>query len=92
MANLFLFACDKVRVILPRMKIYIAHASSFPYEKELYEPLRSSPLAQEHDLVFPHEAGRDVNTKALIESCDIVVAEVSYSSIGLGIEPLTFST
>ena len=35
---------------------------------------------------MPHEGGREVNTKEEIRSSDLVVAEVSYSSMGEGIE------
>ncbi|MBW2985833.1 hypothetical protein KY333_00525 [Candidatus Woesearchaeota archaeon] len=37
------------------MKIYVGHAKKFDFKKELYEPLRKSPLNNEHEIVLPHE-------------------------------------
>lgn len=66
------------------MKIYLSHASTFDYQKELYEPLRRS-VARDHQVVFPHD-DFVVNSHEVITSSDVVVAEVSYPSTGEGIE------
>jgi len=68
------------------MKIYFAHSTQFDYKKEFYEPLKNSSLARAHELIFPHEDDVFMDTKEIIATSDLVVAEVSYPSTGLGIE------
>ncbi len=69
------------------MKIYVTHSSSMDYEKFLYRPLLSSILGEMHELTFPHQKpGVFVNSKKIILGSDIILAEVSYPSIGQGIE------
>lgn len=69
------------------MKIYVCHSKNFDYKKELYEPIRNSSLNNLHEFIFPHENdGRFINSKEIIPSCDLIIAEVSYPSIGMGIE------
>ena len=72
--------------ILYFMKIFIAHASSYDYKNELYLLIRKSYLNNEHEIILPIENGREVITKEMIKSCDLVIAEVSYPSTGMGIE------
>lgn len=68
------------------MRLYFSHYRHYDYEHELYEPVRSSTLSAEHEVMFPHENGEKKNTKELVRSADIVFAEVSHSATGLGIE------
>lgn len=71
------------------MKIYLAHSTSFDYKKELYEPLRKSKLNKIHEIIMPHENTKELfNSKDFLkkDSKNIIVAEISYPSIGLGIE------
>lgn len=68
------------------MKIFVAHASSFDFEEKLYEPLRASALNTEHEITLPEERDATWNTKDVIESSDVFVAEVSLPSTGAGIE------
>jgi len=68
------------------MKIYIGHSREFDFKNELYKPIRESNLNSEHEIIFPHEDEKEFITKDVIESCDLMIAEVSYPSIGLGIE------
>jgi nucleoside 2-deoxyribosyltransferase len=70
------------------MKIYLAHATSFNFRDELYGPLLAAPWFAEHDVILPHRDPAAVmkNSRNLIESCDLVVAEASYPSTGMGIE------
>lgn len=70
------------------MKIYIAHSRNFNFQKELYEPIQNSPLTKEHNFIFPHEKNdRIFNSKEFFQNgCDLVIADVSYPAIGLGIE------
>lgn len=70
------------------MNIYVAHSSSFDYQNELYQPLRQSILNGMCSLVLPHENTVDqFDSKTFLEEkADLLIAEVSYPSIGLGIE------
>lgn len=70
------------------MDIYIGHPSSINYKENLYRPIKQSSLAQEHDVVLPHEDSEDpFNSKDFLENkCDLMIAEVSKPSTGLGIE------
>lgn len=68
------------------MKIFVAHSSHFNFQDELYTPIRSSELNKKYDFFLPHEGGREVNTKEEIRSSDLVIAEVSFPSMGEGIE------
>ncbi|MFA6422101.1 MAG: hypothetical protein WCV92_01765 [Candidatus Buchananbacteria bacterium] len=69
------------------MKIYIGHSTGFDYINELYRPIRNSTLNNEHQIVLPHEESKGLfNSKDFLKECDLMIAEVSYPSIGLGIE------
>lgn len=69
------------------MKIYVGHSSQYNYQEELYVPLMQSPLWPQHDWYLPHKStATPINSKGLIEGCDLLLAEVSLSSTGLGIE------
>ena len=69
------------------MRIYIAHPTSIDYKKEIYEPLRNDDFFLEHELVLPHEESVDIhNSREDYKSYDVVIAECSEPSIGVGIE------
>lgn len=69
------------------MKIYIAHSTQFDYQEELYKPLRDSQLSTKNEIIFPHEKSLELfNSKEYFDNCDLVIAEVSFPSIGMGIE------
>ena len=68
------------------MKIYIGHSRKFNYKTELYQPIRQSRLNNEHKIIFPHESDEYIETKNIIKKSDIMVAEVSFPSAGLGTE------
>lgn len=70
------------------MKIYIAHSSSFDFRKELYAPIKNSSLFQNHTFIFPHSESDELcNSRELFQTgCDLIIAEVSHPSTGLGIE------
>lgn len=70
------------------MNIYIAHSTNFDFKTELYLPIKQSSLFRIHNVVLPHETSSEqFNSKAFFESdCDLVIAECSYPSTGLGIE------
>ena len=62
------------------IKIYVAHASG--YEKELYTELRK---LKDFDFILPHE-NNVKNSKKIISECDVLLADVSVPSHGVGIE------
>ena len=70
------------------MNIYIGHSSSTDFQKEIYRPLKKSSLDEDHNLVFPHEDSDKLfdSKKFFEQDCDMVVADVSKASTGLGIE------
>ena len=70
------------------MKIYIGHPSSIDFKESLYRPLENSELAEKHNLIFPHkDSDEPFDSKNLLRGeCDLMVAEVSEPSTGLGIE------
>jgi hypothetical protein len=69
------------------MKIYIGHSTGFSFEEELYQPLKDSSLAESHELVFPHETEGLFDSKSFLhEEADLMIADVSRASTGLGIE------
>ena len=71
------------------MKIYIGHSSEFNYQDEIYDPIRGSIFNSLHEIILPHEIykeAKDFITKDIIKSCDLMIAEVSLPSTGLGIE------
>ncbi len=68
------------------MKIYVSHSRSFDFENELYKPIRASVLNTEHEFFLPHENGQSINTKEVLQDCDLILAEVSFPSTGQGIE------
>ena len=68
------------------MNIYVGHSRDFEYMKELYVPLMESELNEKHEFIFPHLNEDAFNSKKIIEKADLFIAEVSVSSLGLGIE------
>lgn len=71
------------------MNIYVSHSRNFDYHKELYIPIETSSLTIAHTFILPHKQSNSLfHTKDLFKSnkCDLVLAEVSYTSTGQGIE------
>ena len=69
------------------MNIYVAHSNKFNYIKKLYEPIKNAKSLSIHNFFFPHdEVNKLVNTKEIIKDSDLIIADVSCPSIGLGIE------
>ncbi len=67
------------------MKIYIAHSRGFDYTNELYKPIKS--IKTNHEIIFPHDGiGNSNNPRDFYDSIDLIIAECSYPSTGLGIE------
>lgn len=69
------------------MNIYIAHSTLFDYQSLLYLPLQNSKLWTQHKFILPHtDTIAPLNTKNIITHSDLIIAEVSYPSTGMGIE------
>jgi len=68
-------------------KVYISHSSGFDYRKELYKPIHDAAWSKEHEVVLPHEhSDEQYDSRSEMRSFDLVIAEVSYPSTGMGIE------
>ena len=66
------------------MKIYVGHSRDFDFKKDLYEPLSK---IDNIDFIFPHESSdKPFNSKEALKEVDLMFAEVSFPSTGLGIE------
>ncbi|MCK4997554.1 hypothetical protein KAS08_04570 [Candidatus Pacearchaeota archaeon] len=70
------------------MEIYIAHTRKFDFQKELYDPIRKSPLNDNHTFTLPHEkTDEPFNSKEYLKDrSNLLIAEISHPSISLGIE------
>lgn len=69
------------------MKIYLAHSSKYDFKNELYKPLQTSQLNKEHEIYYLYDVtDTPGSTKEIIKNSDLIVAEASYPSVGMGIE------
>lgn len=71
------------------MKIYFGHSREFDFKEELYKPIRNSDFNSSYDIIFPHEVNEKITdfvSKDVIKNCDLMIAEISHKSTGLGIE------
>ena len=68
------------------MKIYIAHSRDYDYQNELYLPIKNSDIFKEHEFILPHESNNYKHDRDFYKNIDLVIAEVSFPSTGLGIE------
>ena len=69
------------------MKIYIAHPTALDYQNDIYQPLENDPFFAQHDLIFPHKTTVNIqNTRNCYKDIDLVIAECSQPSTGMGIE------
>lgn len=69
------------------LNIYLSHSKKMDYELELYEPLLNLKIGVENNLILPHSKEYDdVDTKQILINSDILIAEISVSGIGIGIE------
>lgn len=68
------------------MNIYLSHSVNTDYINELYLPIKNSSINKNHKIFFPHDNNIASNTKEIIEKSDLILAEVSVSATGQGIE------
>lgn len=67
------------------MIIYVTHSTNFDFHTELYAPL-GTISGDEYTFILPHKDGTFINSKTIIPTCDLVLAEISHPSTGQGIE------
>lgn len=69
------------------MKIYIAHSKDINYKEELYQTIRTDDSINKHDIILPHEINdKSNNDRNFYKTIDLVIAECSKPSTGMGIE------
>lgn len=75
------------------MKIYVAHSTKknlntpYNYQENLYAPLKQSKLWDAHNFILPHDKSTiATSSQNIIKTADMILAEVSFPSTGLGIE------
>jgi len=67
------------------MKIYFAHSANSEFEKN-YGLLKKS-FNKRVSFIFPYDKrAKPINSRQVIKNCDLIFAEVSRPSTGLGIE------
>jgi hypothetical protein len=69
------------------MNIYVAHSKAINFKENLYQPIKQGNW-KDCNFTFPHEnSDEPFNSRAYLQNeADLVVAEVSKPSIGVGIE------
>ena len=69
------------------MKIYIAHSRDIDFINELYKPIKNSVELSNCEFILPHERKQENNNNRMIyKNLDMIIADVSKPSTGLGIE------
>ncbi|NMC36344.1 hypothetical protein GYA49_04840 [Candidatus Beckwithbacteria bacterium] len=69
------------------MKIYLVHAKDLDYQKILYKPIIDSELWQKYIWTLPYlKSNKTKHSKEIIKEAELIVAEVSLPSTGMGIE------
>ncbi|HRI36065.1 MAG TPA: hypothetical protein PK765_03185 [bacterium] len=69
------------------MRVYVCHSKDLDYRETLYRPVRERFADSRHEIIFPYElCDIPKDSLGVIRSCDLMVAEVSFPSTGLGIE------
>ena len=69
------------------MKIFVAHATEFPEKEAFYKAIRAAEFNKNHEIVLPQENGEQIPApREVIQSHDLIIAEVSTPSNGVGIE------
>ena len=69
------------------MRIYVSHSTDMNYNDEIYLPLKEVLSDSSCELILPHESSAEIiNTRNDYRDIDIVIAECSRPSTGVGIE------
>jgi len=67
------------------MKVYLAHSSNCDYINNIYKPILADPELSKI-ITLPHMEKDYMHNRNYYEDFDLVIAEVSNPSTGLGIE------
>ncbi|HAN09516.1 MAG TPA: hypothetical protein DCP90_02770 [Clostridiales bacterium] len=71
------------------MIIYFAHSRDEKLDYyELYNIIKQNSVYKRHEIILPHDNKDSIskNSKEIIQKCDLFIAEVSFNSVGLGVE------
>jgi hypothetical protein len=69
------------------LNIYIGHATCYDYKNDLYIPIKKTNYYNQLNIILPHDQSDDLyDSINFFKNCDLVIAEGSYPSTGLGIE------
>ena len=69
------------------MKIYIAHSRDIDFINELYKPIKNSAELSNCEFILPHEKKQENNNNRMFyKNLDMIIADVSKPSTGMGIE------
>jgi hypothetical protein len=70
-----------------RLNIYFVHSTKFDYNNLIYKKILSSSICLAHNLMLPMtKEYQNIYAKELMAKADIIIAEVSNPSFGLGLE------
>ena len=67
------------------MKVYLAHSSNCDYINKIYKPILNDPELSKI-ITLPHMEKEHNHSRNYYEDFDLVIAEVSAPSTGMGIE------
>lgn len=66
--------------------VYFGHKKTGEFKREFYLPIKNTEMNEKFEVFFPHDTEEFFNTKEIIKSSKLIIAEVSEPAIGLGIE------
>ena len=70
-----------------RLNIYFIHSTKLDYNNLIYKKVLSSSVCLGHNLMLPQtKEYQEKYTKDLMQKADIIIAEVSNPTFGLGLE------
>lgn len=70
------------------MQIFLSHSSKYDYVNELYNPIKESSLDKIHKFIYFCEDPnyKEKSSKEIIQESDLIIADISIQSIGVGME------
>lgn len=66
--------------------IYVCHSKSYDYKNILYNSIKNSELFYKNKVILPHDTDMFKSSKDAIASSDLIIADISNPSTGMGIE------
>ena len=67
------------------MRVYLAHSTNFDYINNVYKPILNDPTLSKI-VTLPHMEKDFLHGRSYYEDFDLVIAECTHSSTGMGIE------